>query len=125
MNQPKQPDMSQSKTALTCAKTTQGVRVHRAWLLALVLAAAGVLGTAHAGDEDSERENLARIEAELAQVQQMVAAASRDAPPAQRVNFRYDWLLSDLDVMRRGIQQHISAPRQPRPIEPLRGDYRN
>ncbi|MEJ6666557.1 MAG: RAQPRD family integrative conjugative element protein, partial [Alcaligenes aquatilis] len=50
--------------------------------------------------------------------------ASRDAPPSQRVNFRYEWLINDLDVMRRGIQQHLNAPMQPRPVEPLRGDYR-
>ena len=105
--------------------STVGKRVQRAWLTALLLVATSVLTPAHAGDEESERANLARIEAELAQVQQMAAAASRDAPAAQRVNFRYEWLISDLDVMRRGIQQHLNAPRQPRPVEPLRGDYRN
>lgn len=99
-------------------------QVRRAWVIALMLAAAAAVGNAHAADAESERANLARIEAELAQVQQMVAAASRDAPPAQRVNFRYDWLISDLDIMRRGIQQHLNAPQQPRPVEPLRGDYR-
>ena len=104
---------------------TPGKRVQSAWLAALLLAATIALAPAHAGDEESERANLARIESELAQVQQMVAAASRDAPPAQRVNFRYEWLLNDLDIMRRGIQQHMHAPRQPRPVEPLRGDYRN
>ena len=94
-------------------------------LAVMLLAATTALMPAHAGDEESERANLARIESELAQIQQMVAAAAKDAQPAQRVNFRYEWLIGDLDVMRRGIQQHMNAPRQPRPVEPLRGDYRN
>ena len=105
--------------------TSGGKRVQSAWLAALLLTAISALTPAHAGDEESERANLARIESELAQIQQMVAAAPKDAPPAQRVNFRYEWLIGDLDVMRRGIQQHMNAPRQPRPVEPLRGDYRN
>ena len=101
-------------------------RPHRAWMLALLLAAAASLGStvAHAADEESERIYLMRIDNELAQVQKMVAAASRDAPPARQVNFRYEWLMNDLDIMRRGIQQHLGAPRQPRPVQPLRGDYR-
>ena len=99
--------------------------MQRTCLAVMLLAATTALMPAHAGDEESERANLARIESELAQIQQRVAAAAKDAPPAQRVNFRYEWLIGDLDVMRRGIQQHMNAPRQPRPVEPLRGDYRN
>lgn len=102
-----------------------GWRMQRTCLAVMLLAATTALMPAHAGDEESERANLARIESELAQIQQMVAAAAKDAPPAQRVNFRYEWLIGDLDVMRRGIQQHMNAPRQPRLVEPLRGDYRN
>ena len=124
MNQHKERNMRQMQPACT-STTPAGKRVQRAWLVALLLAATSALTPAHAGDEDSERANLARIESELAQIQQMVAAAAKDAPPAQRVNFRYEWLIGDIDVMRRGIQQHMNAPRQPRPVEPLRGDYRN
>ncbi|QIL83825.1 conjugal transfer protein [Diaphorobacter sp. HDW4A] len=93
-------------------------------MLALLISASAIAGVAHAGDEESERANLARIENELAQVQQMVAAASKDAPANARVNFRYEWLMNDLDIMRRGISQHLAAPRQARAVEPLRGDYR-
>jgi RAQPRD family integrative conjugative element protein len=71
-----------------------------------------------------EREQLARIESELAHVQAMVAAAARDAPDGQRVKFRYDWLQADLQMLREGIERHVDAPRQPRPAPPLRGDYR-
>ena len=80
-------------------------KTHRAWAAALMLVACA---TVQAGDADSERESLARIENELAVVQQMVAAASRDAPPSPRG----------------GSQQPLNAPMQPRPVEPLRGDYR-
>jgi RAQPRD family integrative conjugative element protein len=40
------------------------------------------------------------------------------------VRFRYEWLKRDLQMMRQGIEQHLDAPRQPRPVPPLRGDYR-
>ena len=124
MNHRKELNMPQMQAGGTSAPPA-GKRVQRAWLAALLLAATSAVTPARAGDEESERANLARIESELAQIQQMVAAAAKDAPPAQRVNFRYEWLIGDIDVMRRGIQQHMNAPRQPRPVEPLRGDYRN
>ena len=76
-------------------------------------------------DQEKERANLEQIENEIAQLQQMVAVASRETIPTQRVNFRYDWLINDLEIMRRGIKEHTNAPRQPRKVEPLKGDYRN
>ena len=75
-------------------------------------------------DEDADRESLARINAELEHVQQMVADAQRHATDAPRVKFRYDWLQRDLDMMRSGIDAHLDSPRQPRPAPPLKGDYR-
>ena len=91
-----------------------------AWCAALLAAA----GAAYANDEDSERERLARIENELAHVQALVSEAGRNAPAGARVQFRYDWLMADLEMVRDAIQQHLDAPRQPRPVPPLRGDYR-
>jgi RAQPRD family integrative conjugative element protein len=41
-----------------------------------------------------------------------------------RVRFRFDWLGRDLALVRRGIEDHADAPRQPRPVPALRGDYR-
>ena len=76
-------------------------------------------------DQEKERANLEQIENEIAQLQQMVSIASRETIPTQRVNFRYDWLMNDLEIMRRGIKEHTNAPLQPRKIEPLKGDYRN
>lgn len=120
---------------------------HRhAWLLALLCAAAAVAGPAHAqqpaptqaqahdvpshralrilGDEEQERERLATIAAELAHLQALALRAAEVAPAGQRVRFRYDWLARDLQLMRDGIEQHSDAQRQPRPVPPLRGDYR-
>jgi RAQPRD family integrative conjugative element protein len=89
--------------------------------VALVAALAALPARA---DDDAEREQLARISHELVQLQAMVAEIGRRAPVSQRVRFRYDWLQRDLDLMRQGIDDHIDAPRQPRPVPPLRGDYR-
>ncbi len=79
---------------------------------------------AHAGDEELEREQLARIAHEISQLEAMVAAAAQNKPTGQRVQFRYQWLQRDLQLVREGITQHTDAPRQPRPVPPLRGDYR-
>lgn len=95
--------------------------------LLAVAALAMLLGTAPAraaGDEDAQREQLARINYELERVQAMVAEAGKHAPTGQRVRFRYDWLEHDLSLIRQGIDDHLDAPRQPRQVPPLRGDYR-
>ncbi|RCW66202.1 RAQPRD family integrative conjugative element protein [Pseudorhodoferax soli] len=90
----------------------------------LAAAAAFVPTGAHAADEELEREQLARIAHEIAQLEVMVAAAAQTKPTGQRVRFRYEWLQRDLLLVREGITQHTDAPRQPRPVPPLRGDYR-
>jgi len=92
-------------------------------LLSAALVSAGACLPA-AADDELEREKLARIAHELERVQAMVSEASQIAPTGQRVKFRYDWLQRDLELMRSGIVQHVDSPRQPRPVAPLRGDYR-
>ncbi len=111
-------------TQPTSNRPTTGVRAQRAWLLALLAAAALATQPARAGDDESERENLARIAHEIERIQAQVSAAASDAPTGQRVKFRYDWLQNDLEMLRDGIRRHTDAPRQPRPVPPLRGDYR-
>ncbi len=86
----------------------------------LMLLAAGVARA----DADSERESLARIAQELRRLQAQVADASRHADTSARVKFRYDWLEKDLELVLRGVTDHLDAPRQPRPVPPLMGDYR-
>jgi RAQPRD family integrative conjugative element protein len=73
---------------------------------------------------DVERESLARIAHEIEALKAQVRDAARGAPTMARVQFRYDWLESDLELMQRGIQDHLDAPRQPRAVTPLKGDYR-
>lgn len=95
----------------------------RAWLMA-VLCAAVFCARADLVDDELERENLARIAQEIAIVKAMVIEAQDRAPTGQRIKFRYDWLARDLELLRDGVLQHADAPRQPRPVAPLRGDYR-
>jgi len=74
---------------------------------------------------DAEREALARIIHELELLQPLLAEAKAAADPDARIHFRYDWLRQDLERVRRGIREHIDAPRaEPRSVAPLRGDYR-
>lgn len=76
-------------------------------------------------DADQERDALARIDHELAVIEQLTYEAERKRPSWRRVSFRYDALRRDLHDMRAGIQDHIQAPRQdPRRVQPLDGDYR-
>ena len=76
-------------------------------------------------DADGEHAALARIHHELQTIEPLIAEASSQANPDARVRFQYDWLRQDLDRIRRGIEEHIDAPRsEPRTFPPLRGDYR-
>jgi len=75
-------------------------------------------------DADSEREALARIAQELQRLQLQVAESAKSADTTARVKFRYDWLEKDLELVLRGVTDHLDAPRQPRPVPPLAGDYR-
>ncbi len=75
-------------------------------------------------DEDAQRESLARIAYELSRLEQMSADAGKQQESRSRTRFRYDWLGRDLSLVRRGIEDHLDAPRQPRPVPALRGDYR-
>lgn len=108
------------------AKPNPMPTAHRAWMIAMLIACAAITPAAQAasGDADTERENLARISSEIERVQVMVKEAADRAPSGQRVKFRYDWLQQDLQMLREGVNDHVDAPRQPRPVPPLRGDYR-
>jgi len=83
------------------------------------------LGVPALADPDAEREALARLIHELEALQPVIARAESQASPDARICFRYDWLRQDLERVRAGIQEHISAPRnEPRAFPPLSGDYR-
>lgn len=89
--------------------------------LAFVMALASPAARA---DEDAQREALARIAYELARLEQLCADSARQQEVNARTQFRFDWLSRDLSLIRRGIEDHFDAPRQPRPVPVLRGDYR-
>lgn len=89
--------------------------------LPAVLAFAALSASA---DLDNEREQLASISNELALLQERVLTAAKTADATGRVRFQYEWLAKDLELVRRGVDDHLDAPRQPRVIPPLKGDYR-
>jgi RAQPRD family integrative conjugative element protein len=104
--------------------TAKAVKTMSAAVLLTVVTVAALPARA---DDDLEREQLARIANELQNVEAMADQAQRavqTGQPAAQVRFRYDWLKRDLQMMRQSIEQHVDAPRQPRPVPPLRGDYR-
>lgn len=76
-------------------------------------------------DADAEREALARLVHELESLEPLISEASRAADADARIRFQYDWLRQDLATIRHGVEAHLEAPRaEPRPVPPLRGDYR-
>lgn len=95
-----------------------------AGLGALTLAALMVLHPNARADEDAQRESLARIAYELGRLEQLAADGSKQQEANARTRFRFDWLGRDLALIRRGIEDHVDAPRQPRPVPVLRGEYR-
>lgn len=92
-------------------------------LIAMPIALSLLCAQARA-DEDAERESLARISNEIARLEDMVKDASVNAAPAARIRFQYEWLIRDLQLVRAGIDAHVDSARQPRPVAPLKGDYR-
>jgi RAQPRD family integrative conjugative element protein len=76
-------------------------------------------------DAGAERHALSRLVHALESLEPLIVEASRAADPDARIRFQYDWLRHDLETVQRGIEAHIDAPAaEPRPFEPLRGDYR-
>jgi len=93
-------------------------------VMVITMIAMAMMSMAAQADVDSERESLAKISAELERLQRIVANASKTADSNARIKFHYDWLERDLALIKDGIDNHLDAPRQPRPIPPLKGDYR-
>ena len=107
------------------ARFSPALRLSRA--LALGVVATVMLTLVHPparADEDAQREALARIAYELSRLEQLAADGSKQQEANARTRFRFDWLGRDLALIRRGIEDHVDAPRQPRPVPVLRGDYR-
>lgn len=75
-------------------------------------------------DLDGERTALAKLIHELEGLEPLIVAAEAQADQEGRVQFKYDWLLLDIERIKLGIQEHLMAPRQARHFPPLQGDYR-
>jgi len=91
-------------------------------VLTLILLPMGA-GTAWA-DSDGERAAWERLVKEIALLEPMVQEAERQADPADRSHFAYDWLRQDLEQMTAGIRQHLERPRtEPSQPKPLVGGY--
>lgn len=75
-------------------------------------------------DLDGERTALAKLMHELDGLEPLIAAARAQADQSGRLQFQYDWLLLDIQRIKLGIQEHLTAPRQARSFLPLQGDYR-
>lgn len=74
---------------------------------------------------DAEREALARLIHELDALAPLIETAESHANPDARIRFQYGWLRQDIERIKFGIREHLDAPRsEPRPVPPLRGDYR-
>jgi RAQPRD family integrative conjugative element protein len=75
-------------------------------------------------DTQTENEELARINSVLNALYPMIDAAEAAAPANQRVTFRYDWLVKDIQAIQAGIAQKINqVPIEPRRVEPLQTQY--
>ena len=73
---------------------------------------------------DSEDANLAKIVQILDSLTPLINAAERNQNPSAREQFHYDWLRSDIDNIKIGINQKLAnSQTQPRMITPLHGDY--
>jgi RAQPRD family integrative conjugative element protein len=105
-------------TMSVCARSCIAV------LAALALVCLGSAALAQ-GNVDAEREALARLIHEMDALAPLIDAAENHANPDARIRFQYGWLRQDIERIKFGIREHLEAPRsEPRPVPPLRGDYR-
>lgn len=97
--------------------------VHR--LAMPILLTLAFIAPAAIADVDGEHAMLARLLHEIELLEPLIVSSEAEADRDARVRFQYDWLRQDLERVRAGIQAHLDAPRnEPRPVPPLRGDYR-
>lgn len=75
-------------------------------------------------DSDIENVDLARIYSVLNSLAPLINEAESQQDKNDRVLFRYDWLRSDIESIKQGINQKLKPLSiQPRSIAPLKGDY--
>ena len=91
----------------------------------LIITCLWLLSQTAMADRDAERHALAQLIHELDALLPVIERAKHNADLDARIRFHYDWLRTDVEHIRLGIQNHLVQPRQqPRNIPPLKGDYR-
>lgn len=75
-------------------------------------------------DTELENTSLARIRNILNSLTPLINEAELQQDKSMRVQFRYEWLRSDINQIKQGIDQKLNTPSvQPRVIQPIKGDY--
>lgn len=75
-------------------------------------------------DVDLERSNLAKLVKEIDYLMTRVEDIKQDVPAKQRITFHYETLKEDLNLIRVGINDHISQSlKAGRNLKPLSGQY--
>lgn len=93
---------------------------------AIALAIAGLTITSAHADVWSERAALAQIASELTALERLVSDTQKLSENDARVKFDYDVLMRDLEIIRAGINTHLSQPINPvmpSHVDALGGEY--
>lgn len=95
-------------------------------LLAGLFATIAIIPSTSFAVNYGEKESLSKLLHELNAIRAIVDEAESRANPADRINFEYNALKSDLAKIRFGIREHMETPTvEPRKYAPLGGDYAN
>lgn len=90
----------------------------------LVMSVGVAICTNVLADTENEQVLLAQIVQKLNALTPLINQAQSQAAPDSRLIFNYDALRADLDKIKAGINQPLSANAlEPRPVAPLSGDY--
>lgn len=83
-----------------------------------------VLALTLQADTPTERKFLAQVSQAIAKLDSLINHAERARNPNERLQFRYDWLRKDLQLVQDGIEAYISEYHlTPRSFPPLKGEY--
>ena len=94
--------------------------------LPLIAMTIAIASSAANADVWAEREALAQVASEISALERLVHDASELSENDSRVKFDYDALMNDLEVIRAGINTHLSQPINPvmpSRVDALKGAY--
>ena len=103
---------------------TRSLSIRFGLLVLAAMSATGLPWPAWAAN-DEEKAGLVQLVHELDALEPAVAEAENKSLVDTRIRFNYNWLRSDLNHVKAGIQEYLQGPgTEPRKYPPLRGDYR-